>query len=409
MQILLLTPQLPYPLDQGTAIRNFAILQHLAASHAVDLVTFAPSPHDPAMEGPLSSLCRTIRTTPQPNRTLSQRLRNTVASPLPDMALRLEAPAMHYLINSLLANNQYDLVQIEGIEMAQYGLKALKIPAQPKIIFDDHNCEFLLQKRNALNDFNYPSRWVAALYSVVQWRKLWYYERSICQCVHATVAVSEPDRQALHQLAPAQKITVVPNGIELAPFPTCPPSGVNPSKLLFTGKMDYRPNVDAVLWFAEEVLPRIRQHRPDVTFQIVGKNPHPRLQPLQQNPAIEITGAVPSIIPYLLAAGIYVIPMRVGGGTRFKALEAMAAFKPIVSTPLGVEGIPIHNEHNLLLAATPETFANSVLRLLQDYAAGGQLAAKLGSNARKLVSETYTWPAILPKLDTLYERLLLSH
>ena len=174
---------------------------------------------------------------------------------------------------------------------------------------------------------------------------------------------------------------------------------VDPPRLVFTGKMDYRPNIDAVLWFGREVLPLVVAREPAVRFQIVGMNPHPRLDELRANPAVEITGAVADTRPYIYGAAAYVIPMRVGGGTRFKALEAMASARAIVSTRLGVEGIPVQSGQELLLADTPADFAAAVLRLIADARGAGHLHSELGRQARRFVAEQYGWPAIVPRLE----------
>ncbi|HXF64629.1 MAG TPA: glycosyltransferase, partial [Caldilineaceae bacterium] len=301
----------------------------------------------------------------------------------------------------------YDIVQVEGIEMAQYARHAA---GRAPVVFDDHNCEYLLQQRNALNDLRVPRRWHAAGYSLVQWQKLRRYEAQVCREAAAVVAVSGPDRAALWRLVPEAAITVIPNGIDLAAYPPAEPDPADSSPtLLFTGKMDYRPNIDAALWFGRAVLPLILARRPDVRWQIVGLNPHPRLDVLRRLPQVEITGAVDDVRPYLAAAAVYIIPMRVGGGTRFKALEAMAAAKPIVSTSLGVEGLPVADGRELLLADSPLEFAAAILRLLDDRAQDGSLGRSLGAAARRLVADRYTWETILPALEQLYTTLRPVH
>jgi glycosyltransferase involved in cell wall biosynthesis len=276
----------------------------------------------------------------------------------------------------------------------------------PPLVFDDHNCEYLLQQRNALADLRLPQRWLAAAYSLVQWQKLRYYEAQICRQATATLAVSEADKAALAAIAPDRPITVIPNGIYLADYPLVATDVSSPPyTLLFTGKMDYRPNIDAMLWFGRHVLPLILAVEPQARLQIVGLSPHPRLAELRQHPAIEITGAVPDIRPYLQQAAVYIIPMRVGGGTRFKALEAMATGKGIVSTPLGVEGIAVRHEAELLLADSPEAFAAAVLRLLRDQQQGGLLTQQLGRRARAFVEVHYSWTKIAPQLEQLYGQL----
>ena len=405
MKLLLLTPQLPYPPRQGTTIRNFGLILHLAQNHTIDLVTFLAPGEQLEADSPLHHLCHTIVTLPQPQRTRRARLRDTLLSPQPDMALRLEDPAMHRTVRDLLAGGRYDILQIEGIELAQYACHA---PPSTQVVFDDHNCEYLLQQRAALADLRTPGRWHAAAYSLVQWQKLRRYEAAACGSAAAVLAVSEPDRTALSRIAPQAALHVIPNAIDLLDYAAArhAPDANAPFTLLFTGKMDYRPNIDAILWLGYEVLPHLLDHTPNFRCQIVGLNPHPRLNDLRALPQIEITGGVPDVRPYLAAAHVYIIPMRVGGGTRFKALEAMACAKPIVSTPLGVEGIAVQPGQELLLGDTPQQFAEAVLRLMRDYAQGGALATGLGTAAEHFVAAHYTWDRILPNLEHVYTSLM---
>ena len=404
MNILVVTPQLPYPPRQGTTIRNYNLMRGLAQRHTVDLLTFLAPGEALAPDNPLLTHCRRVACVMQPERTLQARARTTFSTLTPDMGLRLESPAMHALIASWTQQQRYDAVQIEGIELAQYGLAvAGKRHGRqcPALIFDDHNCEYLLQQRNAFTDLRRPRRWPAAAYSLIQWQKLRRYEAAVIQGADAAVAVSAADRMALQRLGVETPITVVSNGIDLAYYqPRVLASPPTPT-IVFTGKMDYRPNIDAVLWFAHQVLPRILAQAPAARFQIVGMNPHARLDVLRGNPAIEITGGVADTRPYLQQAAVYVIPMRVGGGTRFKALEAMACAAPIVSTTLGVEGIDIRNGQEMLLADTPEEFAIAVLRVLADSAGSGVLRRQLGAQGRRFVETHYAWETIIPQLENV--------
>jgi len=404
VNILVATPQLPYPPRQGTTIRNYNLIRGLAQRHTIDLLTFLAPGEELTADNPLLTLCRRVACVQQPTRTVRARALATLTTLTPDMGLRLESPTMHALITSWTQQRRYDAVQIEGIELVQYGLAVAgrrRNHQRPALIFDDHNCEYLLQERNAFTDLRQPQRWPAAAYSVIQWRKLRRYEAAAMQGADAVVAVSAADCAALQRLGATAPITVVPNGIDVThyrpPTPAPPPAPT----LVFTGKMDYRPNIDAVLWFAQQVLPRILAQAPDVRFQIVGMNPHARLDVLRNHPAIEITGAVADTRPYLQQAGVYVIPMRVGGGTRFKALEAMACAAPIVSTTLGVEGIGVRNGQEMLLADTPEEFAIAVLRILADAAGSGVLRRQLGAQGRRFVEAHYAWETIIPHLENV--------
>lgn len=431
VNILFITPQLPYPPHQGTTIRNFNLIASLSQRHTIDLLTFSPDGSSPPSDHPLYAYCRRIGVVAEPARSSALRILDTIRSPLPDMALRLESSAMRMLIQNWIgeaadalhasANSDvsgvdssgYDIVQIEGIEVSQYGEQAVNHAAwkgdRPALLFDNHNCEYLLQRRNAMTDLRTPSRWPAALYSLVQWRKLVWYERKVCQAADAVSAVSEADRLALLRLDPARKIHVVPNGIHLHEYSASTALGGATKTLLFTGKMDYRPNIDAVLWFCRHVLPLIQQQVADVRLQIVGMNPHSRLDEVRNMAGVEITGAVASVQPYMEAATVYIIPLRVGGGTRFKALEAMASGKAIVSTRLGVEGIPVQHERELLLADTPAQFANATLRLLYQDINSITLAKELGQAARAFAAHHYDWHQIIPQFEGIYEALSLGN
>ena len=406
MKLLLLTPQSPFPPRQGTTLRNYHMLRHFAAKHEVHLFS-GLAPEDNHWPDPqLLRLCARVEGFPQPRRSLRRRLRDSLLTAKPDMALRLQQQRSHALLQRMLDQEDYDLAQIEGIEMAPYGFQILQADgARPQVVFDNHNAEFLLQKRAALMDARRPGRWHAACYSLIQWQKLYRYERAFCRAVDGIVAVSEPDRQALAALAPRRPFINVPNGIDISLYPPEPLPASSPPTLLFSGKMDYRPNVDAMLWFGQEVLPRIRRQM-DVRLLIAGMSPHPRLNRLRGLPDVELTGAVKEMAPYIQRAAIYIAPMRVGGGTRFKVLEALACARPVVSTSLGVEGIPVRDGEHLLIADDARAFADAALSLLRDQAEGGERSRALAEAGRSFVEKRFSWDTILPQLDAFHAQLL---
>ncbi len=423
-RILVLTPQLPVPpqaltgTSQGTTIRNYHLIAGLARRHTVDLISFV-APGDPAVPAgggssvaldTLHSLCGRVILAPQPVRGLLLRARDTLIRRQPDMALRLESALMRQKIAHLLqeAAGPYDVIQVEGLEMAPYvfsegdSLGALSSArSRPLTVFDDHNAEYVLQQRAFLTDIRHPRRWIAAAYSFVQWQKLTAYERKVCRAADRVVAVSEADGAALQRLVPGLSVTVVPNGVDLEflrPGVVPPPADMRQPALVFTGKMDYRPNVDAVLWFAEAVLPLIQAEVPAAHFYVVGQQPHPRLASLARHPAITLTGRVPDVRPYIAGAGVYVVPLRIGGGTRLKVLEAMAMGQAIVSTRLGCDGFAFQDGREVLFADQPAEFADKVIRLVRD----PQAAAQLGERARAYVTAHFGWEAILPRLEAVY-------
>jgi glycosyltransferase involved in cell wall biosynthesis len=314
------------------------------------------------------------------------------------MALRLWSDAFADHLNRWLQDRPFDIVQIEGIELASYLPLARQAAPRPLVVFDDHNAEYLLQRRAFETDLRLPRRWHAAAYSFIQWRRLRRFEAATCRRADRVIAVSGADRVALRRLVPGLAVDVIPNCIDTAAYHRPDVTGVPPFTVLFTGKMDFRPNVDAALWFGREIWPLIRARRPDATWGIVGKAPHPRLDVLRDDPSITIVGEVPAMPPYLAAADLYVIPLRMGGGTRFKLLEAMAAATPVVSTAVGAEGVPVRSEREVLLADTPVEFAAAVLRLMNDPALGRRLTAA----AHRLVTEQFDWRVVLGDLEQVY-------
>jgi sugar transferase (PEP-CTERM/EpsH1 system associated) len=403
--ILILTPQFPYPPQQGTTIRNYNLIAGLARRHHVHLLAFG----DPARSHgtPLDDLCQTVQVVPPPQHSMGRRLRNLLFSRLPDMAQRLPSAQFRLALAEALERQVPDVVEVEGIELAQYLFQVAgsrKEQLRPWLVFDNHNAEYVLQQRAFETDVQQPRRWIAAAYSFVQWRRLREYERRACCAADRVVAVSETDALALKGLVAGLDPVVVPNGVDMdfytAPVPSLQASeGPGMDDLVFTAKMDFRPNVDAVLWFAQEVLPLIRRESPDTRFWVVGKDPHPRLAPLAADPGIRLTGWVEDVRPYIAATAVYVIPLRIGGGTRLKVLEAMAMGKAIVSTALGCEGFDLVPGQELVVADTPTEFASAVLSLLRD----PQRRERIGRAARRFAGSRYDWRTIVPRLERVYE------
>lgn len=401
----MLTPQFPYPPHQGTTIRNYNLIAGLARQHQVHILSFG---EPAATQGtPLDRLCRSVQVVRPPQRSTRQRVKGLFFSCLPDMAQRLPSARFRAALAATLERENPDVVQVEGIELAQYLFQVAASRADknhPLLVFDDHNAEYLLQQRAFETDLRLPRRWIGAAYSFIQWQRLRGYERRACRTADRVIAVSAADAEALRRLVPGLEPIVVPNGVDMEYYtPSVPlsPEGTGPGArdVIFTGKMDFRPNVDAVLWFVQKVLPLIRQESPSTRFWIVGRDPHPRLAHLQMDPAVVLTGQVQDIRPYMVGAAVYVVPLRIGGGTRLKLLEAMAMGRAVVSTTLGCEGFELVAGQELLIADTPADFAAAVGALLRDPA----LRERLGRAARRFAGSRYDWRIIVPRLERAYE------
>jgi sugar transferase (PEP-CTERM/EpsH1 system associated) len=402
-KILFLTSQLPYPPHQGGAIRTYNLIVNLAPRHEIHLLSFAHSLDDLERAGPLHSYCRTIQVVPVPRRSGLKRLLTTLFSPLPDMALRLPSAEFRHKLATLLESERFDVVQAESIEMVPYALcdAGWEADNRPLWVFDDYNAEYVLQQRAFETDVRHPRRWIGALYSLIQWQKLRRYEAAVCRRADRVTAVSEADKEILQKLGPGVDVTVIPNGVDTRAYDPGQtyPLVLEPHSVVFTGKMDFRPNIDAALWFCHQVLPLIKTQVPDVHFYIVGQKPPQRLMALAEDPAVTLTGHVEDVRPYIAGAGIYVVPLRIGGGTRLKIMEAMALGQAIVSTSLGCEGYPVTPGRELVVADTPQDFARCVVELLGD----ALRREELGRAGRRFVEERYDWRAIVPRLERVYE------
>lgn len=402
-RILFLTPQMPYPPEQGTAIRNFNLMANVARRHDVALLSFSNSAS--SSWGPLHEICSPLRAVNARERSRGDRLRTLLTTCEPDMAGRLSSEEFAAALRRLVKAEEFDIIQVEGIELARYGLMVgdWQGGRRPAVVFDDHNAEYVLQRRAFEVDVGRPLRWPAALYSWTQWYRLARFERLACRRADGVVAVSGADANALQRLVPGLRPLVVPNGVDVERYhPRLPDSlHLRHPALVFTGKMDFRPNVDAVLWFFTRVWPLVRAQAPQAHFYVVGKSPHPSLAPLMRDRSVTVTGYVPDILPYFGGADVYVAPLRIGGGTRLKILEAMAAGLPVVSTTLGAEGIALVDGRHALLADDPESFARAALGLLRKPSEG----KALGATARQLAVGRYDWRRIVPHLDELYASL----
>ncbi len=416
MRILFLCPYPPYPPHGGGTMRIYQLIRGLAVRHDLTCLTFVPDLAAEQAMAPLCAICRVVGVHGPLARSLRQRAWTTLASRLPDMALRNADSGYTRALAALLQSEHFDIIQAESIEMAGYLLAAGQVPGTRSLhILDQFNAEYVLQKRAAFMSLRaavgrtrqpLKSRAVqlaGGIYSLVQWLKLAAYERNVMRRCDALAAVSEDDRQALLVLTPAVNIGVVPNGVDTDYFRRTALEGGsadlgNPA-LVFSGTLDYRPNIDALEWFVAEVLPLIRARRPATRLIAVGRRPAPALRRLEAQGLLTLTGEVPDARPYIAGASAYVVPMRIGGGVRLKLLEALALETPVVSTTMGAEGVAgLRGGEHCLLADDPSGFAEATLRLLADPVLG----RKLGESGRILARAGYDWSVIVPRMEALY-------
>jgi glycosyltransferase involved in cell wall biosynthesis len=297
------------------------------------------------------------------------------------------------------ASQPFDLIHADSIHMIGYAeLAAL---AQPKaaVMYNWHNIESEAMRRFGGTTASRAKAWYAAQTAA----KLEALERRILKTAQGHVVCSEREREALSALASGARIEVVENGVDTAAFRGIGSASAHSTRLVFVGTMDYFPNVDAVTSFAARVWPRLTKLMPEATLSIVGANPVPEVLALRGISGIEVTGTVPDVRPYYRDALAAIVPLRTGGGTRLKILEAMAAGVPVISTPLGAEGLAATPDRDILIANPDdaECWGRQVRRLVN-----GAERSRLTEAAADLVRVRYDWETLGAKLAATYLRWL---
>ncbi len=402
-RVLLLTPQSPWPPRQGTAVRNWHIARELASRYRVSILAFGSS--DDAVGLRQAGIEPFLVPSPA-QRSLLRRATELAITLTPDLVRRLRSAAMTNALLRLLDESRIEadpfaVIQVEGLEMAAYGEAArnwwLRSGTAGRLIYDAHNAEWLLQHRAWQADLRRLTGWPGAAYSFVQTLKLRRFEAHFLRRVDGAIAVSRADRLALQRLAPRQQVVEVPNGVDTDYYRPADRAREVPGRCLFVGKMDFRPNIDAMAWFVTQVWPRIRREQPHAELRIVGRQPVPRVLALAGD-GVAVAGEVADVRPELEAAAVVLAPLRVGGGTRLKILEAMAMAKAVVATSLGAEGLEVKRDEELLVADEPADLAQAVVTALRD----PQRRAQLGECARARVEACYRWQTLVPRMEGLY-------
>lgn len=391
MNILFLSARFPIPPIKGDQRRGYHHLRFLSRRHRITLLSFTDRSSDQAIYHPIASLGVEIFTVPWERISATfQLIRGAfTASSYPFQVLLYQSAIMHRVLAELLERYHFDIVHVQLARMAPYFELKFEMPR----VIDLIDALSLNMKRRFQVDKGLPK-----LASYIEWRKLLRYEQKICQMYDQVIVVSDEDRIAIGDFP---NLNVLPTVIELDQFPMIR-EGREPRTLVFSGNMGYFPNIHAVLWFVDKVLPLIRSSEPDVCLLIVGANPPPAIRALSRDPNIQVTGFVPAIQPFLARATLAIAPLHAGSGMQYKVIEAMACGTPIVATPFALGGIKAEDGKHLLLAETPESFAKAILRLLRDH----ELRERLAIAGRTLVEEYYTPEGNLPTLESIYERAI---
>ena len=389
MRILWLNAGLLLPLDKGGKLRTWHLMRHLARRHSITYVCFAEpnekKEHREGMVEVCNSLVTVARSDPAKGSTAFyvDAVRH-VMNALPYAVGKYQSDEYAGRVEYLLQHGRFDVMVADFLPPVVNLPKSIPVPA---VLFT-HNVEAEIWRRHAENASNPLSR----ILLKQQWHRMLRFEREALTRFDLVLGVSDTDRETFARLYPGalrRPVHVVQTGVDTAYF-TPMPGQERPRHLVFTGSMDWLPNEDGMLYFVRDILPRIRATEPDVTLSIVGRTPTPAVQRLAAENGIEVTGRVDDVRPHVAAAEVYIVPLRIGGGTRLKIFEAMSMAKAVVSTTIGAEGLPVTPGRDIVLADEPAAFADAVVQLIRDR----EKRQSIERAARDLVVQKYDWAAV---------------
>lgn len=393
MKLLWVKGDFLHPTTKGGQIRTLETLKRLHRWHEVHYVglDFPPHPEAVARAHEYCSHVYPIPFAAPDKRSLrfGLELAKGLLDAWPVSISRYRSEAMEGKIAQLARKEKFDAIVCDFLSTSQ------NMPDLKSCVLFQHNVEAVIWKRHAETAGNPAVR----AYFQLQARRMLRYEGEVCRRVRSVIAVSEADAQKMRDDYGVRKIAAVPTGVDLDYF--APQDCARAADLVFVGSMDWMPNVDGVKWFVSEILPLVRKGKPDCTLAIVGRKPSREILDLQSADArIQVTGTVPDVRPHLWGSQVAIVPLRVGGGTRLKIYEAMAAKVPVVSTTTGAEGLDIAAGENIVIADRPEEFAERCLELLRDGAYRGRIAG----NGWELVSQRYSWDVVCRQFEHLLQQ-----
>lgn len=391
MRVLFVTPYLPYPPHHGGSIRVYELVRRLAARHQVTLASLMDTADDRQHVPALEALGMRVMVAPRPavQQGASVKVRRFL-SPWPRLLQEYVADDLQRRIDEVIMNGSIDLVHCENLESAPLVAHHRRVPR----VLAEQAITHTLYQRIAVARSSPVSRVAGQLDAF----KVRQYERHIWREFAACITITEAERDDVLRDAPGTRVYVVPNGVDTRTF-TPTPGPRPPATIIMTGSLDYFPNADGIRWFVSDIYPAIRARRPDVTFLVVGKSTPEVDKSLSGVAGMQLVGRVPDVRPYVAQGTVFVVPLRIGGGTRLEILEAMAQGIPVISTSVGCEGLGVVHEEHLLVADGAAAFVEAVLRLMADPA----LQQRLSANARRMVVERYDWDGIVCGLEVAYQ------
>ena len=388
VRMLWLKTELLHPVDKGGKIRTYNMLKQMKREHHVTYLTLDDGTASAADRARSVEYCDELICVPHRLREkftpgfYIELLQNLVSS-RPYAIKKYESAAMSDKISELERRNAFDLLVCDFLAPAANVPRALTTPT---VLFQ-HNVEAMIWKRH----YEVQTSPVRKAYLYGEWRKMLRFEEEMCRRFDCVIAVSAEDRDQIKREYGAETVFDVPTGVDTEFFRSSGALEPAPHSIVFTGSMDWLPNEDAISYFMREVMPLIKKKLPDTKLTVVGRNPPVALIALsKEDPSLVVTGRVDDVRPYIERAAAYIVPLRIGGGTRLKIFEAMAMEKAVVSTTVGAEGLPLKDGVELLLADEPQTFADAVVKVLSD----SSFAFELGQRAASAVRHNHQWEQV---------------
>ncbi len=402
MHILWLKTELLHPVDKGGKIRTYNMLKSLKRDHQITYLTLDDETNADA-RAQAFEYCHELVCVPHHLREkftagfYAELLLNLTSSQ-PYAIKKYESQSMRSEISEQVATNKFDVL------ICDFLAPAINVPRHlscPTVLFQ-HNVEAMIWKRH----YEVQANQLKQAYLKDQWRKMRRFENEMCGRFDAVIAVSAEDREQMQQEYLARAVFDVPTGVDVEFFRPSGREKLDAHNLVFTGSMDWLPNEDAIRYFTEQILPLIKRSIPDMTLTVVGRNPYPALLEMsKRDKSVVVTGRVDDVRPYMERAAAYVVPLRIGGGTRLKIYEALAMEKPMVSTTIGAEGLPVTAGAELLLADTPDSFAAAVVKILKDPIS----ARAMGQRAARTVRESFGWDGVATRFAEICEVTIDQH
>jgi glycosyltransferase involved in cell wall biosynthesis len=400
LKILFFSQRFLYPLDTGGKIRTGKLLEKLNAVFDITLISNVESPKDDVYLKNIHRLCSKFH--PVPWKEIKKytwrfylRLLLRMFSRYPVTVLNDYSKDLETAILRVVENDKYDLLICD---FAQSGLNFRKVRGYPLLLFQ-HNVESMIPLRH----FQAVRDPVSKLFWWLQWIKMARFERRMCQRATAIVAVSDADKQVLEARFSARNVNSIPTGVDVDYYSPRESQPVDDNSIVFVGAMDWLPNEDAILFFLREIYGKIKTQITSLKFTIVGRNPSAGLlSVLRQYPDVFATGWVEDVRPFVAEHAVCVLPLRIGGGTRIKVYEAMAMGKAVISTRIGVEGLPVTNGKNVVVVEEGREFANAVVQLLGD----AELRTSIGNSARRFVERHASWSIVAERFAGICQRIV---